>query len=81
MNPEGLSDSEYGSEYEQPITNTTESSVDESVESESDFEESEGGFKRLDSSKKKQLVIKDGKIIKADKLKGKDKGKRLFDYR
>lgn len=81
MNPEGLSDSEYGSEYEQPATNTTESSVDESVESESDFDESEGGFKRLDSSKKKQLVIKDGKIIKADKLKGKDKGKRLFDYR
>lgn len=73
LNREGNSDSEYGSDYEQPATNTTESSIDESVESESDYDESEGGFKRLDSSKKKQLVIKDGKIIKADKLKGKDK--------
>jgi len=75
LNPETNrdSDSEYGSEYEQPATNTTESSIDDSVDSESDYDESEGGFRRLDSSKKKQLVIKDGKIIKADKLKGKDK--------
>lgn len=67
-----MSDSEYGSEYEQPATNTTESSVDESVESDSDYDEHEGGFKRLDSSKKKQLIIKDGKIVKGDKLKGKN---------
>lgn len=73
MNQEGMSDSEYGSEYEQPATNTTESSVDESVESDSDYDDSEEGFKRLDSSKKKQVVIKDGKIMKGDKLRGKDK--------
>ncbi|XP_066246361.1 uncharacterized protein [Euwallacea similis] len=73
MNQDNLSDSEFGSDYEQPV-NTTESSVDDSVESESDFDESEGGFKRLDSSRKKQLVIKDGKIIKGDKYKVKDKG-------
>ncbi|KAL1490178.1 hypothetical protein ABEB36_012913 [Hypothenemus hampei] len=60
---EGLSDSECGSEYEPPPTNVTESSAD-SIGSESDLDDSEGGFKRLDSSKKKQLVIKDGKIIK-----------------
>lgn len=69
MHTEGLSDSEYGSDYEQPA-NTTESSLDESVESESDFDDGEGGFKRLDSSRKKQLVIKDGKIIKNEKIKG-----------
>ncbi|XP_076250067.1 uncharacterized protein LOC143189942 isoform X1 [Rhynchophorus ferrugineus] len=69
MSQDGMSDSEYGSEYEQPATNTTESSVDESVESDSDYDEQEGGFKRLDSSKKKQLIIKDGKIVKGDKLK------------
>ncbi|KAG5871868.1 hypothetical protein JTB14_033874 [Gonioctena quinquepunctata] len=68
------SGSEYNSEYE-PAANTTESSIDDSVESESDFDENEGGgFRRLDTnSSKKKLVIKDGKIIKADKLKGKDK--------
>lgn len=66
------SGSEYNSEYE-PNTNATESSIDESVESDSDFEETEG-FKRLDpNSSKKKLVIKDGKIVKSDKLKGKDK--------
>lgn len=69
MHSEGLSDSEYGSDYEQPA-NTTESSLDESVESESDFDDGEAGFKRLDSSRKKQLVIKDGKIIKSEKIKG-----------
>ncbi|VEN62398.1 unnamed protein product [Callosobruchus maculatus] len=63
------SGSEYNSEYEQP-TNTTESSIDESVESDSDFEGDEGGFRRLDTgSSKKKLVIKDGKIMKADKVK------------
>lgn len=66
------SGSEYNSEYE-PNTNATESSIEDSVESESDFEDTEG-FRRLDSSSsKKKLVIKDGKIIKSDKLKGKDK--------
>nr|CAI5841006.1 unnamed protein product [Callosobruchus analis] len=71
------SGSEYNSEYEQP-TNTTESSIDESVESDSDFEGDEGGFKRLDTgSSKKKLIIKDGKIMKADKVKGsKSAGKR-----
>ncbi|CAH0556136.1 unnamed protein product [Brassicogethes aeneus] len=63
------SDSEFGSEYEQP-TNATESSID-SVESDSEFDEAEpGGFKRLDAdSSKKKLVIKDGRIVKQDKLK------------
>lgn len=60
---EAGSDSEYGSEYEQPA----ESSVEESVESESDLEESEGGFKRLDATRKSQVVIRDGKIVKAAK--------------
>nr|CAI5841005.1 unnamed protein product [Callosobruchus analis] len=70
------SGSEYNSEYEQP-TNTTESSIDESVESDSDFEGDEGGFKRLDTgSSKKKLIIKDGKIMKADKVKGRDKGSK-----
>ncbi|XP_028130692.1 HMG box-containing protein 4 [Diabrotica virgifera virgifera] len=60
------------SDYE-PNTNATESSIDESVESDSDYEDNEG-FRRLDAnSSKKKLVIKDGKIIKPDKLKGKDK--------
>lgn len=70
------SGSEYNSEYEQHNTNA-ESSIDESVESDSDYEDNDGGgFKRLDTnSVKKKLVIKDGKIIKPDKLKGKDKGK------
>ncbi|XP_023014930.1 HMG box-containing protein 4 isoform X2 [Leptinotarsa decemlineata] len=67
------SGSEYNSEYE-PTANTTESSIDDSVESDSDFENEGGGFRRLDAgSSKKKLVIKDGKIIKAEKLKGKDK--------
>ncbi|CAH1978154.1 unnamed protein product [Acanthoscelides obtectus] len=69
------SGSEYNSEYE-PATNTTESSIDESVESDSDFEIDEGGFRRLDASSKKKLVIKDGKIMKSDKVKGRDKGSR-----
>ncbi|XP_060528763.1 HMG domain-containing protein 4 isoform X3 [Cylas formicarius] len=68
---EGASDSEYGSEYE-PTANATESSIDESVDSDSDYDDNEGGFKRLDPSKKKQLVIKDGKIVKSEKLKGKE---------
>lgn len=70
------SGSEYNSEYEQQTANT-ESSIDDSVESDSDFDDNEGGgFRRLDTnSSKKKLVIKDGKIIKPDKLKGKDKGK------
>ncbi|XP_076250068.1 uncharacterized protein LOC143189942 isoform X2 [Rhynchophorus ferrugineus] len=79
MSQDGMSDSEYGSEYEQPATNTTESSVDESVESDSDYDEQEGGFKRLDSSKKKQLIIKDGKIVKGDKLKGFQAGISSFE--
>lgn len=62
------------SEYEPPNVNA-ESSIEESAESDSDYEDTEGGFRRLNSSsKKKQLVIKDGKIMKTDKLKGKDKG-------
>ncbi|XP_056632973.1 HMG domain-containing protein 4 [Diorhabda sublineata] len=66
------SGSEYNSEYE-PNANATESSIEDSVESESDFEDTEG-FRRLDSSSsKRKLVIKDGKIVKTDKLKGKDK--------
>lgn len=70
------SGSEYNSEYEQPA-NTTESSIDESVESDSDYDDPEGGggFRRLDTnSSKKKLVIKDGRIMKTDKLKGKEKG-------
>ncbi|CAH1155848.1 unnamed protein product [Phaedon cochleariae] len=66
------SGSEYNSDYE-PAANTTESSIG-SVESESDYDNNEGGFKRLDANTKKKLVIKDGKIVKPDKLKGKDKG-------
>ncbi|KAJ8927340.1 hypothetical protein NQ314_020209 [Rhamnusium bicolor] len=68
------SGSEYNSEYEHP-TNATESSIDESVESESDYDDAEGGgFRRLDTHpSKKKLVIKDGRIIKSDKLKGKEK--------
>ncbi|XP_050304719.1 HMG box-containing protein 4 [Anthonomus grandis grandis] len=68
INHESLSESEYGSEYDHHI-NHTESSLDESIDSESDFEETEGGFKRLDSSRKKQLIIKDGKIVKTEKIK------------
>lgn len=68
------------SEYEPPKANT-ESSMEESAESDSDYDDNEGGFKRLNnSSKDKQLVIKDGKIIKPDKLKGKDKGIAIFIY-
>ncbi|CAG9766774.1 unnamed protein product [Ceutorhynchus assimilis] len=72
FNTGGPSDSEYGSEYEPTANNTTESSMDDSVESESDFDDTEGGFKKLDSSKKKQLMIKDGKVFKA---RGKDVAK------
>lgn len=62
------------SEYEPPNMNA-ESSIDESAESDSDYDDNEGGFRRLNnSSKKKQVVIKDGKIIKGDRSKGKDKG-------
>ncbi|KAJ8920085.1 hypothetical protein NQ315_011740 [Exocentrus adspersus] len=70
------SGSEYNSEHDQP-TNTTESSIDESIESESDYDEAENaGFRRLDTnSSKKKLVIKDGRIMKTDRHKGKDKGK------
>lgn len=79
---EGLeaSDSEYGSEYEQPA-NTTESSIDESAdteESEYDDIENSSGFRRLDAdSAKKKLIIKDGRIIKGDKFKGKEPIKML----
>lgn len=59
------------SEYEPPNANG-ESSIEESAESDSDYGDNEGGFRRLNSSsKKKQLVIKDGKIVKTDKIKGK----------
>ncbi|XP_049824190.1 HMG box-containing protein 4 isoform X2 [Aethina tumida] len=63
------SDSDY-SEYEQPA-NTTDTSIDDSVGSDSEFDDNDGGgFKRLDTdSSKKKLVIKDGRIVKQDKLK------------
>ncbi|KAK9881767.1 hypothetical protein WA026_017285 [Henosepilachna vigintioctopunctata] len=57
-----------GSEYEQPAQNT-ESSM-ESVDSDSEFEDTTGGFRRLDpDASKKRLVIKDGRIFKTDKSK------------
>lgn len=59
-----------GSEYEQPPLHN-ESSM-ESIDSDSDMEDGSGGFRRLDpDASKKRLVIKDGKIFKSDKTKGK----------
>lgn len=57
------------SEYE-PSHANVDSSIEESADSDSDYDDTEGGFKRLNNSKKKQVVIKDGKIVKNDKLKG-----------
>ncbi|KAJ8946833.1 hypothetical protein NQ318_002113 [Aromia moschata] len=47
------SGSEYNSEYEHPA-NATESSIDESIESESDYDDEGGGFRRLDTNSSKR---------------------------
>lgn len=77
-----------GSEYEADrYDNRTESSED-SADSDSDYENEETGFRRLDASsgdssgqqslymtaKKKHLIIKDGKILGRSKSQRKNKG-------
>lgn len=77
-----------GSEYEADrYENRTESS-DDSADSDSDYENEETGFRRLDASsgdssgqqslymtdEKKHLIIKDGKILGRSKSQRKGKG-------